>query len=1093
MDDQGYVKLANDMLTRLHVPVRVKRMSDIGADVVVTLYEGLCGESLPDVIRNPKSKEDEIHNCQSVIDCLAMDVLHTSLSHISGQDVAMGDKTAIGNLLEVFSGLLEYILNRIDSDISSDNEDEDIAGDPDQVTPEIIDDILERELGQGYRVRDPGVMTYSPPQRDPPTATVTRRADPGQPLSQPVAHSSLQKSDQPGDTTADLIREGEEMERLLRERQNQIPKLSRTAPEQIPAMDTRTVKPTSTAGAGTLKGSVTAVSSTSPKKYATTYPQRAQHELLKKQLQDASEAPERDMLRDDSPKQMEQDHSVDSSIVSPPKPISAEQQGQNQTDMKEFGSIGVRPRPAEYEPGRDPLARSMDTALQQRQAAAQPVQHTFTHHLYHHYGDSRPSRGTHPLSASMPITSMATRPSRTEPPIKTRYLSAPDQPGIRRDAPPAKPGKSQSFENLDHLMSDTVAMSRAAVKGSPVKRDVPVSKELSDALKTLQEESMTLDSLLSARSVSPEATDRERQSKEQSDSKEQFPRSPKRKVSFLVDRSSDGKSDESDRSRYQERSKEQPRLYGQDFGRARSGTDDPLRENLRKYLTSRMERETSKPATRARADIENQPPMAKSDQVGTRTKITQSRRDREEAGPSRDYRQYDRREERPYLAVNRQERDERLQRYEEEDDVSEDEDEDVIQHSDTEVDYRDGIDDLDLRLDDLSDYHMPPTKHVRFKDLLAPSGTGASRSFRGELDREERLARAKTKLLGKQLKQDLIETRDEKHYELGRVKGKAKKKESEYKKGVLLGPQLYKPKVERRVVERRERLSRSATIGKGRKRSASSSPTVGRKRGPLTIGEDDLLPMMLEEFPFIHLSSETIHALWKKGYRQLEQFTKAAQEVKRKKSKVQVQLEEAQKRQDILMDIMRKEMAHNQRMRDIQDRKAQQLSLQSKTREKRLQSARARRYYDDYQVRMRSKMLKKRTREEMLFKKLFKEGLDIQKERIRELRNYAKEHRTNRTKKQQNELESLENFYRDRFAMLAESMAREKTEVAVREKAQSKVLSQMKRELRKKMEKEIQEFQEQMYRDEDDAYFRQLDADRLKHELEMARYQARIL
>lgn len=103
-----------------------------------------------------------------------------------------------------------------------------------------------------------------------------------------------------------------------------------------------------------------------------------------------------------------------------------------------------------------------------------------------------------------------------------------------------------------------------------------------------------------------------------------------------------------------------------------------------------MERETSKPATRARADIENQPPMAKSDQVGTRTKITQSRRDREESGPSRDYRQYDRREERPYLAVNRQERDERLQRYEEEDDVSEDEDEDVIQHSDTEVDYRDG-------------------------------------------------------------------------------------------------------------------------------------------------------------------------------------------------------------------------------------------------------------------------------------------------------------------------------------------------------------------------------------------------------------------
>lgn len=34
--------------------------------------------------------------------------------------------------------------------------------------------------------------------------------------------------------------------------------------------------------------------------------------------------------------------------------------------------------------------------------------------------------------------------------------------------------------------------------------------------------------------------------------------------------------------------------------------------------------------------------------------------------------------------------------------------------------------------------------------------------------------------------------------------------------------------------------------------------------------------------------------------------------------------------------------------------------------EKRAQSVRSRKYYDDYQVRMRSKMLKRRTREEMV-------------------------------------------------------------------------------------------------------------------------------
>jgi centrosomal protein CEP95 len=44
-----------------------------------------------------------------------------------------------------------------------------------------------------------------------------------------------------------------------------------------------------------------------------------------------------------------------------------------------------------------------------------------------------------------------------------------------------------------------------------------------------------------------------------------------------------------------------------------------------------------------------------------------------------------------------------------------------------------------------------------------------------------------------------------------------------------------------------------------------------------------------------------------------------------------------------------------------------------------------------------------------VFKKLFNEGLAVQKERIRDLRNYAKEQRLERAKRQQLELEALEN------------------------------------------------------------------------------------
>ena len=70
--------------------------------------------------RGGPSLQNDAHNCQSVIDALSLDVLNASLSHITGEDVARGDRAAISNLLQVFHGLLEYILEKIGSDISTD-------------------------------------------------------------------------------------------------------------------------------------------------------------------------------------------------------------------------------------------------------------------------------------------------------------------------------------------------------------------------------------------------------------------------------------------------------------------------------------------------------------------------------------------------------------------------------------------------------------------------------------------------------------------------------------------------------------------------------------------------------------------------------------------------------------------------------------------------------------------------------------------------------------------------------------------------------------------------------------------------------------
>ena len=50
----------------------------------------------------------------------------------------------------------------------------------------------------------------------------------------------------------------------------------------------------------------------------------------------------------------------------------------------------------------------------------------------------------------------------------------------------------------------------------------------------------------------------------------------------------------------------------------------------------------------------------------------------------------------------------------------------------------------------------------------------------------------------------------------------------------------------------------------------------------------------------------------------------------------------------------------------------------------------------------------------------------------------------------------------------------------------------MKRELRRKMEREISDLQRRLWDDEDGVYFRELDAERVRRELHLARCQTRL-
>ena len=126
------------------------------------------------------------------------------------------------------------------------------------------------------------------------------------------------------------------------------------------------------------------------------------------------------------------------------------------------------------------------------------------------------------------------------------------------------------------------------------------------------------------------------------------------------------------------------------------------------------------------------------------------------------------------------------------------------------------------------------------------------------------------------------------------------------------------------------------------------------------------------------------------------------------------------------MEIMRKDIQHMQRMEDMKRKVEVENSMRAKAREQRFQNAKVKRYFEEFRLQQRAKMLKKTTREELIFKNLFNESLKIQKERMLDLKRYAKEKAELSQKQQLNQISSIESFYKNKFDLLNEKLANEK-------------------------------------------------------------------
>ena len=153
-------------------------------------------------------------------------------------------------------------------------------------------------------------------------------------------------------------------------------------------------------------------------------------------------------------------------------------------------------------------------------------------------------------------------------------------------------------------------------------------------------------------------------------------------------------------------------------------------------------------------------------------------------------------------------------------------------------------------------------------------------------------------------------------------------------------------------------------------------------------------------------------------------------------NKAELHLKDTFRKQELLMSIMRKELDHLKRMEDQKRKVLVENSMKAKVREQRFQAAKVKRYLDEFKTQQRAKLLKQQTSEELVFKKLFNESLKIQKERMLDLKKYAKEKNEFNLRQQVNQIESIENFYKNKFQMLNEKMREEKEGGLVQERAQ---------------------------------------------------------
>ncbi|XP_063694950.1 centrosomal protein of 95 kDa-like [Bolinopsis microptera] len=239
--------------------------------------------------------------------------------------------------------------------------------------------------------------------------------------------------------------------------------------------------------------------------------------------------------------------------------------------------------------------------------------------------------------------------------------------------------------------------------------------------------------------------------------------------------------------------------------------------------------------------------------------------------------------------------------------------------------------------------------------------------------------------------------------------------------------------------------------------------------------QDYLLPQMLDDFPYLHVSPQTARVLWNKQVKQINALTQTDGS---KTKLIKKHLEEEERRQELLLNLMKKELEFVNRVSNENAIKDEKRLLTAKLREKKLTTARVRKYHQDYCRRTKARMCNKSYKEEVMFKQLFEKGLKVQKENLLEAKRLAKEDNETARMKHEKNTKELENYYTDQFDLMATEVDKAKKEKEILQQEKRLRLNKQKIHQRQKMKEEIEVLQENLVRSDEHLHYKEIEFDK---------------